>query len=134
MIRRPPRSTLTDTRLPYTSLFRSRTATGRDETRKLGHAEITLFWALAADGPGCAGCELPASLSPLPPSGKRGNARARRRPTVVNGQQIGEKRDVLFLRRANHWNYLTRAPICRSIRSEERRVGNEWDVQCRIRG
>src|SRR3546814_10472713 len=58
MIRRPQRSTRTDTLFPYTTLFRS---------------------------------------------------------TVVNGQQIGEKRDVLFLRRANHWNYLTRAPICRSI-------------------
>src|SRR3546814_20447448 len=85
-----------------------RTATGRDETRKLGHAEITLFWAHAADGPGRAGCELPASLSPLPPSGKRGNARARRRPTVVNVQQIGTQRECLFLRSANQWNNLSR--------------------------
>src|SRR3546814_14411441 len=53
MIRRPPRSTRTDTLFPYTTLFRS--------------------------------------------------------------QQIDEKRDLLFLPRVNHWNYLTRALICRSI-------------------
>src|SRR3546814_1130353 len=35
--------------------------------------------------------------------------------TVVIGQQIDEKRDLLFLPRVNHWNYLTRALICRSI-------------------
>src|SRR3546814_3230163 len=74
----------------------------------------TLSWALAADGPGCAGCELPASLSPLPPSSKRGNRRFAAPRTVVIGQQIDEKRDLLFLPRVNHWNYLTRAQIGRA--------------------
>src|SRR3546814_18656299 len=35
--------------------------------------------------------------------------------TVVIGQQIDEKRDLLFLPRVNNWNYLPRALICRSI-------------------
>src|SRR3546814_5972709 len=36
MIRRPPRSTRTDTLLPYTTLFRSRLR--RDSAREIGHA------------------------------------------------------------------------------------------------
>src|SRR3546814_5761455 len=35
MIRRPPRSTRTDTLFPYTTLFRSRLAVGEDEARRL---------------------------------------------------------------------------------------------------
>src|SRR3546814_14446539 len=35
--------------------------------------------------------------------------------TVVIGQQIDEKRDLLFLPRVKHWDYLTRALICRSL-------------------
>src|SRR3546814_10584583 len=42
MIRRPPRSTRTDTLFPYTTLFRSRWVIGRDIYRSLGYDEMAL--------------------------------------------------------------------------------------------
>src|SRR3546814_17426400 len=61
MIRRPPRSTLTDTLFPYTTLFRSRFApSGRagGEAGRPGRLTITRAGAVAAQ-------ELPSKLSGL---------------------------------------------------------------------
>src|SRR3546814_13684574 len=50
MIRRPPRSTRTDTLFPYTTLFRSPGATGGDGSdARRGRAVAHLCWALAPD-------------------------------------------------------------------------------------
>src|SRR3546814_19919586 len=42
MVRRPPRSTRTDTRLPYTTLFRSRAVTAPEDQRLPAHHEMLL--------------------------------------------------------------------------------------------
>src|SRR3546814_19372971 len=56
MIRRPPRSTRTDTLFPYTTLFRSQRVGGRGSLAGIGHGRQT-----AAPRPRCpvdeAGCE-----------------------------------------------------------------------------
>src|SRR3546814_10986410 len=45
MIRQPPRSTRTDTLFPYTTLFRSGIAVGRDDHRAAGEAEKSVLGA-----------------------------------------------------------------------------------------
>src|SRR3546814_7090705 len=64
MIRRPPRSTRTDTRFPYTTLFRSR-ARSRSQTDH----HVALNVHLSAFGRGAAGFAEPPDLqlSVLPP-------------------------------------------------------------------
>src|SRR3546814_9688459 len=42
MVRRPPRSTRTDTRLPYTTLFRSRAVTAPEDQLLPAHHEMLL--------------------------------------------------------------------------------------------
>src|SRR3546814_7057334 len=49
MIRRPPRSTRTDTLFPYTTLFRSKHFR-RDARLNFAHGEIVIFPAAAARG------------------------------------------------------------------------------------
>src|SRR3546814_15848867 len=53
MIRRPPRSTRTDTRLPYTTLFRSHRVARRSQA-ELGLAQRALEWSGAWLRPGTA--------------------------------------------------------------------------------
>src|SRR3546814_15288092 len=50
MIRRPPRSTRTDTLFPYTTLFRSRLQPPADETRSIGQAGISAPYIAALIG------------------------------------------------------------------------------------
>src|SRR3546814_9486195 len=65
MIRRPPRSTRTDTLFPYTTLFRSKGVRRRPRVVCLGHA-----WALRAGG-------RPISVSAIDEvSSRRGNVRS----------------------------------------------------------
>src|SRR3546814_19486711 len=53
MIRRPPRSTLTDTRFPYTTLFRSGRRAGRGRLDRACRAAVRLRAARARGGARC---------------------------------------------------------------------------------
>src|SRR3546814_5454694 len=64
MIRRPPRSTRTDTLFPYTTLFRSQTAMREGEIHAADHAVVRFAARLAAAG--VAGTHL--APSPWPPN------------------------------------------------------------------
>src|SRR3546814_4365035 len=66
MIRRPPRSTRTDTLFPYTTLFRSRNARGTDGRRGKRHARGWLRCPHRARGRGAGGTEAPARLLLFP--------------------------------------------------------------------
>src|SRR3546814_2001735 len=60
MLRRPPRSTRTDTRFPYTTLFRSQVGIGRALLPK--HTTDTQTHRSALLGSGDAGREAPATV------------------------------------------------------------------------
>src|SRR3546814_9701904 len=60
MLRRPPRSTRTDTRFPYTTLFRSQVGIGRALLPK--HTTDTQTHLSALLGSGDAGREAPATV------------------------------------------------------------------------
>src|SRR3546814_19400535 len=78
MLRRPPRSTLTDTLFPYTTLFRSRRVGGRRRAEAAGRHVVNRHWPPRSRRPGpgslvvCEDCcvvvgELPLGrLVPLP--------------------------------------------------------------------
>src|SRR3546814_15287560 len=62
MIRRPPRSTRTDTLFPYTTLFRSYSAAGRVQPCRYFSNQARIAAALAADCDGRAA--MPPWLAP----------------------------------------------------------------------
>src|SRR3546814_11052987 len=109
MIRRPPRSTRTDTLFPYTTLFRSlddhrHTAGGVGSASPRG-----------SDNAKCTG-EAPARVSDDPDS-KRSAARA----------------ETLILRLVPLWRHSSASTASFKLRSEERRVGKECVSTCRSR-
>src|SRR3546814_15405886 len=120
MIRRPPRSTRTDTLFPYTTLFRS---------------EATRPWAEPGNGGIVCHCELvtrreieAALAGPLP---ARSLAGLKRRTRVTMGRcqgfyclgALAEITDGHF------------APeLATADRSDERRVGKEWVSTCESGG
>src|SRR3546814_16889524 len=107
MIRRPPRSTRTDTLFPYTTLFRSRRAGLR-----------------AAQHPPPAGRGRGGERRrPLPPAGRTARAVA----AVAGDLRAGGPAAGLGTARP-----LRRAPT--SARSAERRVGTECVSTCISRG
>src|SRR3546814_15354175 len=105
MIRRPPRSTRTDTLFPYTTLFRS-VQTQPTRTPGLASQKIAR--------PHCFAAILlqerlqPRVLAPAP--------RLRRRSSTHHPARPGST-----------------SPYCRASRSEERRVGKECVSTCRSR-
>src|SRR3546814_21062237 len=109
MIRRPPRSTRTDTLFPYTTLFRS--------------AGIASLW-----GPAHGGANE-AVLTMLHQIGDK-----KRIPEFI--EKAKAKDDSFRLMGFGHRvykNYDPRAAIMRKSRSAERRVGKEWVSTCRSR-
>src|SRR3546814_13182615 len=106
MIRRPPRSTRTDTLFPYTTLFRSTHAIGPDPAR--GHGSVRD--GDHAQWTPCEAGENPAA-KPFGENPERGER-----------QQIGWRRKMRLAPRFHH-----------PRRSEERRVGKEWVRTCRSR-
>src|SRR3546814_17443323 len=103
MIRRPPRSTRTDTLFPYTTLFRS---------QEVEDAELTIYWGVGTVR--SMGSESDSLLGLLaqeygsPPSHRTMSARTRVTVAALNSDP-----------RAPHAGKLTMK------RSEERRVGKE---------
>src|SRR3546814_13534721 len=119
MIRRPPRSTRTDTLFPYTTLFRS-----------LHPAALPGAGALLPDGAAGAGDRRPAAQRSR---GHCGGAPDARRATVALVVLVGAA--------AGHGavGAAVRAARCaalrpaQGLRSEERRVGKECVSTCRSR-
>src|SRR3546814_15149620 len=121
MIRRPPRSTRTDTLFPYTTLFRSGRADGGGDDRR---------------GNGDAGPERQRHAPSVAASGEYQYEPADRAAGAGARGERGRKPDG-----ARHlWHYVERgvdyrlppAPG-RYARSEERRVGKECVSPCRSR-
>src|SRR3546814_13320053 len=115
MIRRPPRSTRTDTLFPYTTLFRSlvdRQLRGLRQARaELGERIRQVLQRIDAVATEIELLQLAAGIQP----------------------RLGNAVD-LFLRRRDHRLRGTRAPgVGRAARSEERSGGKEWVVTCRSR-
>src|SRR3546814_16662865 len=75
MIRRPPRSTRTDTLFPYTTLFRSRDGIGDDGCR----CRVALLSAIRM-----LGFRLDAGLADLAQAGARGERFRDRKSTRLN--------------------------------------------------
>src|SRR3546814_21155611 len=88
MIRRPPRSTLTDTLFPYTTLFRSRLVKFEKPSGVARLEEILEIADAAMVARGDLGVELPPEA--VPPLQKRIVATARRmgKPVVVATQML----------------------------------------------
>src|SRR3546814_6401389 len=61
MIRRPPRSTRTDTLFPYTTLFRSVSATASSLTSRASYAPFAVFHADPEGNPEGGGDRLPSA-------------------------------------------------------------------------
>src|SRR3546814_11642838 len=127
MRRRPPRSTLTDTLFPYTTLFRS--CTPDAETPEL----IGAFSLLGFEA-------HPIGDGPTEVDGGASDSRALLRAVAVSGFAMmnimllsvsvwsgasGATRDLF------HW--LSAAIALPTVRSEERRVGKECVSTCRSR-
>src|SRR3546814_17774806 len=124
MIRRPPRSTRTDTLFPYTTLFRSLLAVGPQ--RNLGADRVAELCRLAAHAPDEGAAGAPGGL--LGAGGAAGD-----RVRVPGGQHVPV--GAAFLRRAVGglaW-CCARAGVL-VARSEERRVGTGCVSTCRSRG
>src|SRR3546814_11668966 len=121
MIRRPPRSTRTDTLFPYTTLFRSLSGTGLEAQHRAATGEAldaTEIEARAAAGDAAAEGSLRRYEDQL----------ARALASIINVLDP----DVIVL--GGGMSKLER--LYRSvpaIRSEERRVGKEWASTCRSR-
>src|SRR3546814_11300194 len=88
MIRRPPRSTRTDTLFPYTTLFRSLVPAARHQGRGAPCGESFWHWALGADG-GLGHAQPPFRSSRL--------IGAERQPTSDCRQSLQQSRLPLFL-------------------------------------
>src|SRR3546814_12973653 len=116
MIRPPPRSTRTDTLLPYTTLFRSRKASFRELGGKC--ARETDSTMLGRD----IGRRIGIALE----SGRRSNgddAGGRR------GEQVRQRRLTAMEQRIEVDRHCSAPGVGRDLgegRSEERRVGKEW--------
>src|SRR3546814_17965022 len=115
MVRRPPRSTRTDTRFPYTTLFRSFWFT--DARRKPG-----MLVGVFLIGYGLA--RFTVEFFREPDAQLVGFA-------ARTGLHMGQWLTVPMIAAGI---YLVAAAWQRSVRSEERRVGKESVSTCRFRG
>src|SRR3546814_11141732 len=114
MIRRPPRSTRTDTLFPYTTLFRSRLRTWSDNRR--GRRRLQAAFRR---------CKAAAACAPRVPEAVR-QARRPRKPAAPRPLRRAPRR-LPRLRTRNRSGPRS-APFLRfgQRRSEEGRVGKAW--------
>src|SRR3546814_17815553 len=113
MIRRPPRSTRTDTLFPYTTLFRSTLADGLNQLPQFRGSDVPQAGGVSANG--AAGANL-LNLR---------NLGAERNLVLLNGRRVVAGTD----QGATDINTLPQS----LVRSEERRVGKECVSTCRSR-
>src|SRR3546814_19669290 len=123
MIRRPPRSTRTDTLFPYTTLFRSRAGEALRAAARQGGS-------LQRDGAALAAAHGPNAPHPhRGPQSRRREARPLRAGRRRGGVRFSLRSTTLATPRSS-CSGLTRAP---RARSDERRVGKEGVSTCRSR-
>src|SRR3546814_12736608 len=136
IVRRPPRSTRTDTLFPYTTLFRSVTTISRNYRSAVALAAALAFWPSTSLGPKDIACT---------------SRRDTGHPTATGAPRwfrVEQMRLPTFPLCSSHlwWlhpckkqqsvNLCSFLQACRkgtSQRSEERRVGNECVSTCRSR-
>src|SRR3546814_20177539 len=125
MLRRPPRSTRTDTLFPYTTLFRSARRKGKSIPMNIDGATAVVYAALGFPPPLCRGLfVLSRSVGIL---------------AHAYEESLGDRRNKGPIHRSWLWTYEGKAdsrlgdPQEPDERSEERRVGKECVSQCRSR-
>src|SRR3546814_5314379 len=156
MIRRPPRSTRTDTRLPYTTLFRSGCRGGRGGFGGLGKerggGDRGGKEERSDQGGAEAGHGVILSFSPLPLKGRglvqpQASIAASSRLAALAWMNWNRCSGCLPISRSTRsltrWRSsyscgrvtrsIARVAGSISVRSEERRVGKEWVRTCRFR-
>src|SRR3546814_13906526 len=125
MIRRPPRSTRTDTLFPYTTLFRS----GQQQRLCIGRAIAVEPEVILMDEP----CSALDPIATAQIEELIHELRGQYAIVIVthNMQQAARvsQRTALF-----HLGTLVDYGVPSDIRSEERRVGRVWASTCRLRG
>src|SRR3546814_18053151 len=137
MIRRPPRSTRTDTLFPYTTLFRSTSHffKEQDPGHNAGIQIRSLCALLTSRMVGLGGLEPPAS----PLSGVRSNHLSYRpNVSLPDGGASRERTDDPLLAKQvlsqlSDGPNRGRPPGNSPWRTDERRVGKEWVSTCRTR-
>src|SRR3546814_18008544 len=125
MIRRPPRSTRTDTLFPYTTLFRSgRTAAalGQHDCQRPADSDRETV-----------GCDTYAVHLLQLPAGAQDDRQARRRDSRFPKRTDATARRVRIAFRGLRARIHLSRRFPDVARSEERRVGNEWVSTCRSR-
>src|SRR3546814_20799094 len=116
MIRRPPRSTRTDTLFPDATLFRSHRLAGGDDLAAQFHVLLRVEAGLA--GAGLAGLHDPVEMQ----VGELGAGDQRGHLLLLNHLPVDELLDVRMVDVADP-----------HLRSEESRVGKECVSTCRSR-
>src|SRR3546814_18243177 len=137
MIRRPPRSTRTDTLFPYTTLFRSLLVAGFDLAQYLDALRCRDRISLAHLHSPYLTLECRRSPGPIPTDGAPAYWNIARTYTiparlVKSGIGLAKRRARISVRIAGP-EPLARAWQPRSLRSEERRDGKECVSKCKSR-
>src|SRR3546814_14535248 len=120
MIRRPPRSTRTDTLFPYTTLFRSEKAGVIPHIRSAATAWSPLLPLRRPSPPQRAPLNLRVELHVGP--------RPARTSSPLRRQQMSDGSDKAAREDALRRGRQIRSDI--AVRSEERRAGTEWVSTC----
>src|SRR3546814_15949859 len=133
MIRRPPRSTRTDTLLPYTTLFRSR-ADGPAEVRPVGEAEFVAGVGAMSDSGRYGPTRVAAAFTGFADLTLGAGAEAVLAALVAAGG--GRFRGVRHAAAWDPGSVLASShgrPVPDLSRSDERRVWKEWVRSCSSR-
>src|SRR3546814_20419437 len=123
MIRRPPRSTRTDTLFPYTTLFRAKVTARADLEAARADYEAAAAQAAGASGAAEAAGVSGRFISVRSPISGRVTAA----PALL-GSYVSAETELFRIADPS----VAQAEV--SVRSEERRVGKECVRQCRSRG
>src|SRR3546814_16008066 len=120
MIRRPPRSTRTDTLFPYTTLFRSTQARG--DRGAAGAARRRILTRPRRRLPLATGCNLPTPTVDAPGAAATPHHHGQSKETRPDDRRRGR---IQRLRTPGPARTARRDPLPPRARSEARRVGTE---------
>src|SRR3546814_11346287 len=129
MIRRPPRSTRTDTLFPYTTLFRSERSFWAEQVRALSDTRQCV--TLDMPGHGASGWRDGLDLDGIAEDIALWIIEHGAAPVTIVGHSKG---GMIAMRIAARYPALVERLVLVNTRSEERRVGKECVSQCRSRG